>query len=254
MTEPHHRLSNARKRAGYDEPTAAARAFGFNPVTYLAHESGRRGLTRAAAKRYASAFRVSAGWLLTGEGLSNPARMPIEIIIASQFSEPSPTPEDAEPPRRWTTTTQGLFGAWLADASANRRFPPGTVLWIVPASALGRSATINDYLLVRHFRTTRADGEVLEHLCMRGSQTSHGDIALWTPSDVSSLQIDIILRRRPLASGLSDFAAPLPLGDISDELNYEAKPDDRAEIIGIVVAANIEIQDVEQFKKSATLG
>lgn len=61
------RLRTARERAGYPTPTEAANAFGWNPVTYRAHENGQNGLRPDPARRYAKAFRVSAAWLLTGE-------------------------------------------------------------------------------------------------------------------------------------------------------------------------------------------
>ena len=60
-------MQEARQRAGYDNPTDAARAFGFNEVTYRSHENGTRGLRRDSAERYAKAFKVKAGWLLTGD-------------------------------------------------------------------------------------------------------------------------------------------------------------------------------------------
>jgi hypothetical protein len=68
MSEPYERLQFARERAGFDTPTEAAIYFGFNVVTYRSHENGTRGIRREAAQRYAKAFKVPAGWLLTGEG------------------------------------------------------------------------------------------------------------------------------------------------------------------------------------------
>lgn len=67
MTEPFERLQKARKEAGYEDATAAADAMGVSPPTYLAHENGSRGLTRAA-QRYADFYHVSLEWLLTGKG------------------------------------------------------------------------------------------------------------------------------------------------------------------------------------------
>jgi SOS-response transcriptional repressor LexA len=61
------RLEQARLRRGFVSAAAACEAFGFTYVTYTQHESGQRGISRAAAD-YAQAFGVSAGWLLTGEG------------------------------------------------------------------------------------------------------------------------------------------------------------------------------------------
>ncbi len=68
MTDANERLAQARRDAGYATPTEAARARGWNEITYRAHENGERGIRPAAAARYAKAFRVSAGWILTGEG------------------------------------------------------------------------------------------------------------------------------------------------------------------------------------------
>lgn len=68
MDDPHERLQAARARAGFDEATDAARAFGWNENTYRSHENGQRGLRRDVAERYAKRFRVTVGWLLTGEG------------------------------------------------------------------------------------------------------------------------------------------------------------------------------------------
>lgn len=68
MTEPHDRLKAARERAGYADATSAAKAFAWNPTTYRAHENGTRGLKTGVAQKYAKAFRVSAGWIMTGDG------------------------------------------------------------------------------------------------------------------------------------------------------------------------------------------
>jgi transcriptional regulator with XRE-family HTH domain len=63
----HERLKQARIAAGYATPTEAARAFGWAVSTYLGHENGDRNPSKVAAKRYANAFRTTAGYLLYGE-------------------------------------------------------------------------------------------------------------------------------------------------------------------------------------------
>lgn len=68
MSDSAERLQSARRKAGYSDATAAARAFGWNINTYRSHENSARGLRRDVAERYAKAFRVSAAWLLTGDG------------------------------------------------------------------------------------------------------------------------------------------------------------------------------------------
>ncbi len=65
--EMHERLKWARERAGYESAAEAARALGLPEPTYSGHENGTRGF-RKHAPGYASRFRVSLTWLLTGQG------------------------------------------------------------------------------------------------------------------------------------------------------------------------------------------
>lgn len=66
------RLEKARISRGFRTAKDAARYFDWTYETYIQHEQGIRGISRAAGK-YAKAFRVSEGWLLTGEGNGAPA-------------------------------------------------------------------------------------------------------------------------------------------------------------------------------------
>ena len=65
--EPAERLQLARERAGYASARSVAERFGWSYHTYIQHENGTRGLSRAA-KEYAIALKVSEAWLLTGVG------------------------------------------------------------------------------------------------------------------------------------------------------------------------------------------
>ena len=67
-TDEAKRLSEARRARGFEDAKAAASYFGWNYTTYSQHERGERGLKKAVAEKYAKAFRISAGWLTTGEG------------------------------------------------------------------------------------------------------------------------------------------------------------------------------------------
>lgn len=82
MTEPFERLQEARRRAGFAEATEAARAYGWNSTTYLAHENGTRGLRPAVADRYAKAYRVKAEWLLYGRRMNGTAPNPPPRTVA----------------------------------------------------------------------------------------------------------------------------------------------------------------------------
>lgn len=78
------RLEKARAARGFKNPTDAAKFYGWKYETYIQHEQGIRGITRAADK-YAKAFRVSEAWLLTGEGRGpgNPRELPMMGYIGA---------------------------------------------------------------------------------------------------------------------------------------------------------------------------
>src|SRR4051812_42424089 len=65
--DPARRLEQARLRRKFKTARAATDYFGWNYNSYVQHESGVRGLGRIA-DQYAKGYRVSKGWLLTGEG------------------------------------------------------------------------------------------------------------------------------------------------------------------------------------------
>ena len=68
---PHERLRQARIEAKYETASGAAIAMGVRIPTYINHENGTAGLSRAGA-RYARFFGVSLDWLLTGKGPRRP--------------------------------------------------------------------------------------------------------------------------------------------------------------------------------------
>lgn len=73
------RLERARVSRGFKTAAEAARFFGWPYETYIQHENGTRGVTRAASK-YSAAYRVSEAWLLTGEG-DGPEGAPTTVKI-----------------------------------------------------------------------------------------------------------------------------------------------------------------------------
>lgn len=82
---PFERLQWAREQAGYPTPREAAIRFAWNYNTYKSHENGARGLKQEAAERYAKAFKVSAAWLITGEGGENPKLTPDEVALLEKY-------------------------------------------------------------------------------------------------------------------------------------------------------------------------
>jgi hypothetical protein len=83
---PATRLKRVRTTAGFEQGTEAARRFGWPIPTYLGHENGMRGFGVGRARAYAEAFKVDAGWLLTGEGANNSAncaRVPLAGYVGN---------------------------------------------------------------------------------------------------------------------------------------------------------------------------
>lgn len=85
MEAPSDRLKRARIARGFADAADAARAFGWNVVTYRAHESGARGIKKVA-ERYAKALGTTAAWLVYGQG-DPPANAPAP---APQLYDPEP--------------------------------------------------------------------------------------------------------------------------------------------------------------------
>lgn len=85
-TEPHERLAEIRAAAGYETPTDAARAFGWNETTYRSHENGVRGIKSDTAVRYAKAFRSTAAFILTGQGEADSGLAKDEVLAALEVA------------------------------------------------------------------------------------------------------------------------------------------------------------------------
>lgn len=63
-----NRLKWAREQAGFNSATAAAKHHHWPVSTYSAHENGQNNFDPETAEKYAAAFKVNSGWLLTGKG------------------------------------------------------------------------------------------------------------------------------------------------------------------------------------------
>lgn len=90
------RLKAARIAAGFSSATAAIDAFKWNSSKYRAHENGQNNYNAADAIKYAQAYNVSSGWLLTGEN--------------SQYSHQISAPTKRKPPNPVTSDTSILMG------------------------------------------------------------------------------------------------------------------------------------------------
>lgn len=107
------RLRHAREKAGFTSAMQAAKRFGWPTSTYAAHENGQNGFPVDSAERYGRAFKVSAGWLLSGEGdIARKNTVTVEGLVGAggaietsaeglghegldEIEVPFPLPEDA---------------------------------------------------------------------------------------------------------------------------------------------------------------
>lgn len=113
LEAPHQRLRLAREQAGFARASDAARAMGVGEPTYLGHENGSRGLSRAAA-RYARFFRVSLDWLIDGRGdfklSGGDARFATALRPAAEAPGDAPRPA---PPRNAQLGGPARFAATI---------------------------------------------------------------------------------------------------------------------------------------------
>jgi phage repressor protein C with HTH and peptisase S24 domain len=167
------RLKEARKMAGYDNPSDAARALGAELPTYLGHENGSRGLSRAAF-RYADFYNVRLDWLLTGRGAmrEGSAGQVAEPLRMAPFGEAQLAPRDMardipvygsascgedglfefngevadfvrRPPR--LIAAKDAYALYVANESMVPWREPGQLVYVHPAIA----ARVGDYVVVQ---------------------------------------------------------------------------------------------------------
>ena len=129
------RLETARIQRGFATAKDASRFFGWVYETYIQHEQGIRGLGRQSRK-YADAFRVSEGWLLTGEG-EGPGSVQLgRIPILTWVSAGAVALEDGQQDIIGETDMSGLDprGRWIAlrveGDSMDRISPPGSLIFV----------------------------------------------------------------------------------------------------------------------------
>ena len=87
------RLREARIKAGYETAREACKAFGWQENTYRGHENGARNPPRDMVMVYASAYRVSVSWLMSGkqEGGGKNAAPGGQHIAILEWSDLQPT-------------------------------------------------------------------------------------------------------------------------------------------------------------------
>ena len=81
------RLRSAREKAGFASAAAAARNHNWGEAAYRHHENGTRSFGIDQAIQYASAFKVSASWLLGIVRNTDNVRVPLAKFYVSVYGE-----------------------------------------------------------------------------------------------------------------------------------------------------------------------
>lgn len=165
------RLKQARIKRGFTSGKAACEYFGWNYNTYAQHENGRSGLNSKSAPRYADAYGVSPGWLLSGETeaqqvpmLASSGKVSAGIWLEADidFAEHSTGGELYPADPRFPRDHQFILE--VEGTSINRVARDGDHL--VCLSVLHAAPRLNDHDLVV-VRRTRFGGQLLEFTAKR---------------------------------------------------------------------------------------
>jgi transcriptional regulator with XRE-family HTH domain len=212
---------------------------GMSPSKIGKLERGERRLTYRDAIVLARALNCDPSDLLPGQrGLS----IPIEWRISAAHSEAAPEFFEVPEPRpRLPALTpiarpDQCFGAEVLDDSADRLYPPGAVLICRHFDALAAPLRLGAKVIARRFVTSLADGAIMEVLVGLVDRSISGDLLLSLRTTNRELPPAVLIRQAPVHAGFADrFSAAYSPAD--RPIDYAPRPDDPAEILGVVVWA-----------------
>jgi phage repressor protein C with HTH and peptisase S24 domain len=184
------RLRLAREAAKYDTATAAAEAMGVKVPTYVHHENGNSGLSRAGAK-YARFYRISLEWLLTGKGEMRPSRekrfIPIKGYVGGGaivdiFEEPGE--------RQVEIPAEGDIEAFVVKGDSMRpRFLPGEIVLYDPDPAHSPAELVGQYAVVQ-----TADGQTLIKILRKGSREDRYRLESFNADPIEDVEVSFARR------------------------------------------------------------
>ena len=206
------RLTEARLARGFKNAKDAARFFGWPYETYIQHEQGTRGIPRAAAK-YAKAFRVSEGWLLTGEGQGPTGKNEVDQLVESKSPIGMVRTIGKVAANTWLSVDEMDFGyddveyvpsvggypvEWqfsliVEGNCLNKKASHGDRLVCLDTIKSGVDVEADDLVIVER---KRFDGQMVERTAKRVRQAADG-FELWPESTDPAHQDPIRLYRVP---------------------------------------------------------
>lgn len=184
MGERHARLIEARKRAGFTSALSAAKRHAWKPSTYASHENGQTPLPVEAAYDYARAFKVSPGWLLTGEGERKRKAIEIRGYVgagAEIIPVDDAAGDDIELPPGAPPNTTAVI---VRGESMYPRYFDGEKLFYLPDQ---RSP---DELIGRECVVQLADGRVMVKILRRGSRRRLYNLESWNAPLIEDQKVE----------------------------------------------------------------
>jgi transcriptional regulator with XRE-family HTH domain len=235
-----NRLKEMRRHTGLSQQGVAAAA-GISIAYYGALERGDKRINSDTAERLTAPLRCAVSDLLSGaQGVS----VPLSVAVAAAESETRPEAFDlAEPYERLRpgrlVDAEECFAAEIFDDSASLDFERGVILFVRALAHLRATLRAGDKVLVRFFlEPAGSDGPRPTHEILYGilDQNIVGDLVLITRTGNRLIPRNALIQSAsPVRRGLAEHAASLPTRGAS--IAYEPRPDDPAEIVGVVIYA-----------------
>jgi transcriptional regulator with XRE-family HTH domain len=236
-----NRLRELRDRLGLSQQQIAAQA-AISPPYYGALERGEKRINADTAQRLQGPLRCAAGELLAGMPV---ASVPLRYAIAAAESETRPASFELSEPYEWLqpgrrlAEPEGCFAAEIVDGSADLDFAGGTVLIIRPITQFAEKLPLGAKIVVRFLMEPgQIDNKRPTHEILYGilDQNILGDLVLVTRTRNRLVPRNALIQNPiPPGSGLSE--APLAMRPRGGLIDYTPRPEDPAEILGIVVYA-----------------
>jgi transcriptional regulator with XRE-family HTH domain len=234
---PNH-LRELRRNCGLSQQAVAALA-GISGAYYGALERGDKRINADTANRLSKPLRCAVGDLLgPGQGIS----VPLVVVVAAAESKARPAEYDLPEPHERLLPhrlpeSENCAAAQIFDDSADVDFASDTILFLRRLAPHG-AVPIGAKVLVRFFLDPVANGNRNTHEILYGilDRNIVGDLVLITRTRNRLIPRNILIQSAsPSRPDLSERVLALTPRDTA--IAYQPRPDDPAELLGIVTYA-----------------
>ncbi|HWB47747.1 MAG TPA: helix-turn-helix transcriptional regulator [Stellaceae bacterium] len=236
-----NRLRELREHRGLSQQ-AVARAAGISGAYYGALERGDKRVNTDTAEKLAQALDCAAGDLLSG---ARRASAPLVFAVAAAEAETRPPEYDLPEPHERVllprpVDAENCVAAEIFDDSADIDFTPGTVLLLRRATSSPLSVAVGAKVVARFFLDAPEgrDADRRTHEILYGifDRNIVGDLVLITRSSNRLIPRNLLIQGAP--PGRPGFAERGVMAmPHTEPVAYERRPDDPAELLGVVIYA-----------------